>query len=135
MHLKLVPAAEYKEPPVESEGEQLGQVYVNGSIGIMPVENINALSPSEFMLLQNDLKELNPRFDSIIIYREKTVTPSAVFFTQMFQFCDSTLALLGSARTSRSTLRHLIRLQKNTSKCIMTVLTHVKDFSMETKGE
>ncbi len=135
MYLKLVPAAEYKEPVAESEGEQLGAVYVNGSTGTMPVENINALSPSEFMLLQNDLKELNQRFDSIIIYREKAVTTSGVFFTQMLKFCDSTLALLGSSRTSRSTMRYIIRQQKHTAKCIMMILTHVKDFSKETKGE
>jgi len=100
-----------------------GIVVYSGGKGFLPVVSKHYLSPSEQMLLKQDLEILCKSYDLIFIKHSASLRSDRLFFEQIFSLCDSAVIAVGAKKTPRKLLRQLTTLQRKTSIPIMTILS------------
>ena len=126
LHLKIVATDGFEEPD-NHEMEILAATYYHGEEGVMAAENPRALSQAELNLLENDIKELQSKFDTVFIYSDGPIDRFGVFFNQMLSICDSAIIIVGAKHSSRSFLRYVVSQQHETGRCVMSILTNSND--------
>ena len=100
-----------------------GIVIYSGGKGFLPVVSKHYLSPSEQMLLKQDLETLQGTYDLIFIKHAVSLRSDRLMLEQLIAMCDGALIVVGEKKTLRKQLRQLIDLQKKTGLAIMTILS------------
>ena len=100
-----------------------GIVIYSGGKGFLPVVSKHYLSPSEQMLLKQDLETLRNSYDLIFIKHAVSLRNDQLLLEQLIALCDGALLVIGAKKTLRKQLRQLIDLQKKTGLPIMTILS------------
>jgi len=113
---------DYEEyPPADT-----GIIIYSGGKGFLPVTSKHYLSPSEQMLLKQDLEILRNSYDLIFIKHAASLRSDRLFMDQIIAMCDGALFVIGAKKTPRKLLRQLIDLQRKTALPIMTILSESK---------
>ena len=100
-----------------------GIILYSGGKGFLPVVSKHYLSPSEQMLLKQDLETLSNSYDLIFIKHAVSLRNDRLLLEQLIALCDGALLVIGAKKTLRKQLRQLIDLQKKTGLSIMTILS------------
>ena len=100
-----------------------GIIVYSGGKGFLPVVSKHYLSPSELMLLKQDLEILSKSYDLIFIRHSASLRHDQLFLEQIVDMCDGALLAIGAKKTPRQSLRRLILLQKKTKLPVMTILS------------
>ena len=100
-----------------------GIVIYSGGKGFLPVVSKHYLSPSEQMLLKQDLETLRNSYDLIFIKHAVSLRSDRLMLEQLIALCDGAMLVIGAKKTLRKQLRQLIDLQKKTGLSIMTILS------------
>ena len=100
-----------------------GIIIYSGGKGFLPVVSKHYLSPSELMLLNQDLEILRKSYDLIFIRHSSSLRHDRLFLEQIVDLCDGALIAVGAKKTPRQSLRRLILLHKKTKFPIMIILS------------
>ena len=100
-----------------------GIIIYSGGKGFLPVVSKHYLSPSELMLIHQDLEILRKSYDLIFIRHSSSLRHDRLFLEQIVGVCDGALLAIGAKKTSRKDLRRLTQLHKKTKLPIMTILS------------
>ena len=103
--------------------DNTGIIAYHGGKGFLPVASKHYLSPSEFMLLKQDIEELRKTYDLIFIKHSVSLRHDRLFVEQIINLCDGALLTVGAGKTPRGTLRRLIALHRKTNWPIMTIFS------------
>ena len=105
-------------PPADT-----GIVIYSGGKGFLPVSSKHYLSPSEQMLLKEDMDILRNSYDLIFIRHSASLRSDRPFLDQIISLCDGAMFAVGAKKTPRKMLRQLIELQRKTALSVMTILS------------
>ena len=100
-----------------------GIIVYSGGKGFLPVVSKHYLSPSELMLLKQDLDILRESYELIFLKHSMSLRTDRLFVEQIVEMCDGAILAIGARKTSRKNLRRLTQLSKKTKLPIMTILS------------
>lgn len=132
LRVEVVSAMDFE---VTDKMSAMGGLVLQGrNQAFFPVGDISRFSPGEMMLLENDIKELEEKYDFFVIGRRVQLSNESIFFEQMLSFCDCSTIFVGSRRTSRQALRRAIQRQKRSGKAMFVVVSDERNMEIVEKG-